>query len=371
VSRQDYLRVAEARMRATEGVALDAASIRVAGSTLNLFFGGVSAVAEEIDRRGASRLAAKLTGAAQGDDLDDTILDRTFGKVRRKGASSSRVSLGFVRTATTPARTFDAGTEVAIGDEVFALDAPGVTFADGEGGPLVVKLGSFTSKRAGVATNVVVTNPTLVRAATGVSIVADPDPAERQASGGDERETDPTLLARYQLYTRGLDENIALLEAGAKSVEGIASAVALEEVSLSGLLTGRAILHVADVNGRAGKSLRAAVTADLREYRMAGQRVLVESALPALTPIVAQFGVLAGFAVGDVQSGARAALVASVNALEPGQSLPRARLAAAIVSVPGAVLLPSVPFGVTVPAADLVASLSTLFRTSPPLVTFL
>lgn len=372
MSRQDFLRVAKARLRTPPVSALDASSIDKAGSTLNVFFNGVSAIGEECDRRSAARFAASRTGSADGDDLDEVITDRTFGRVVRKGASAATVDLGVLRSGTGAAATVAAGARVTLGDETFTLDAPGVSFALGEGGPNVVKRASFTCARVGASTNVLVLAPAFAGGQTlpaGVSVVAlDDDP---QATGGAERETRAQLLDRYLRFTRGLEENITLLEAGALATPGIESAVAIEEISPEALLTGRVILHVADVNGRAGTALRARVTATLRDYRMLGQVVQVESALPALTPIVASFGVLAGFGVGDVQAQARNALVAAVNALEPGQNLLRARLATALAGVPGVVLLDSVPFGVTVPAADLIATVSTRFRTTTDLVSFL
>jgi uncharacterized phage protein gp47/JayE len=370
VSRQDYLRVAEARVRSSPGTTLDPGSIRKPGSTLNVFYNGISAIGEENDRRSALRFASALVGASRGAALDAGILDRTYGRVVRKGAAASRVELGVFRSGTGAASTVPTGTEVAIGEELFTLDAPGVSFALGEGGPLVVKRGAFTAKRAGSATNVLVVSPRFTRTSLvpQTFLVALED--EPQATGGAERETDEAFLARYGLFTRGLEENIALLEAGALATPGIESAVAIEELSPEGLLTGWVVLHVADVNGRAGVALRALVVATLRGYRMTGQRVRILSALPALTTLVGSFGVLAGFSVGDVQARARAALVSSVNALEPGQSLLRARLAAALVAVPGVVILDSVPFGVTVPAADLIATVSTRFRTSEELVSF-
>lgn len=372
MSRQDFLRVAEARLRASPSTTLDPGSIRKAGSTLNVFFNAGSGLAEECDRRSALRFASALVGAARGSALDAAVADRTFGRLTRKGAAASRVDLGVARGGSLAAAfAVTAGTEVAVGDELFTLDAPGISFAVGEGGPLVVKRGSFTAKRAGAATNVQIVAPRFTRPALVPNMAVTALADEPQATGGAEREGDEALLARYGLYTRGLDDNLALLEAGGLATPGIESAVALDELSPEGLLTGRVILHVADANGRAGTALRAAVRATLRGFRMAGQDVQVESALPALTPIVGSFGVLAGFSVGDVQTKARAALVASVNALEPGQSLLRAQLAAALVAVPGVVLFASVPFGVTVPAADLIATPSTRFRTSEELVTFL
>ncbi|HEU4411194.1 MAG TPA: baseplate J/gp47 family protein [Polyangiaceae bacterium] len=372
MSRQDFLRIAEARFRATPGLSLDPASVRKPGSTLNAVYNGVSAVGEELDRRSAARFAALLSGSARDGDLDALVADRTFGRVLRKGAAAATVELGVARAGTGAAATVPAGAEVSVGGADFVLDPPGVSFASGEGGPGLVKRAAFTAKLAGLAGNVLALapafkNPASLPAGVSVSALAD----EPQASGGAEREADPELLDRYRRFTAGLERNLLFLEAGALQAPGVQAAAAIEELSPEGLLTGRVILHVADANGRAGKALRARVVATLRDYRLLGQRVQVESALPSLEPVVAQVGVLAGFQVGDVQTRARGALVASVNALPPGANLLRAQLAAALAAVPGVVLLPSVPFGVTVPAADRIAAPSTRFRTSPELVTFL
>lgn len=371
MSRQNFFRVAESRLGTVQDSQIDRRSIRTPGSNVNVIYGGISAVGEEVDRRSSARFAGRVVDAAEGEELSSLVAELSFGRVVRKGASAATVTLGVSRPGTSGAITLATGLVADIGGVAFTLDAPGVTFANGEGGPLVVKPASFTAQQAGTATNVVVTAPRFTgSAAVTFGALLAPVADEPRATGGAEREADPALKARFKIFTRGLDQNISLIEAGALATPGIESAVALEELSPEGFLTGNVILHVADANGRAGAPLRALVTATLRGYRMAGQIITVLSALPELTSITLRFGVLAGFSVGDVQARARSAVVASVNALEPGQSLFRAIVSAALAGVPGLVFLEAEPSGVVIPAADLIATPSTRFRTSAELVGF-
>lgn len=371
MSRGDFVRRAKARLVVYPVKTIDPAAIDKKGSNVNVFYNGIAAMCEEVDRRSAQRFAAKSLDAAEDEDLSAYVAERSYGRVVRKGAAKASVDLYVTRPTTAGTLVIPEGAAADVGGVSFLLDAPGVTFAPGEGGPLVRKRASFTSKGTGLATNAVVTAPRFSPAQANalLAAVTDTDP-EPQATGGAEREGDAALKARFKRDEQGRDNNTTLLEAGALSTPGVESAVAIEEINPEGLITGQAILHVADANGRAGKSLRASVTAQLRDYRMLGQWVTVLSALPALTPITASFGVLAGFSIGDVQTRARNAILASVNALEPGESLLRARLAGALQAVPGVAFLPGVPFGVTVPAADLIAAFSTRFRTAAELVTF-
>jgi hypothetical protein len=379
-TRQDFLRIATAAARAVQGSKLDAASVRKPGSTMNIVAAMGSALAEEVDARNAERIAARVTAAARGNALDVAILELTYGLLPRKGASAATATIGLSRASTGEARVLPAGTIVVLSGVQFAVDAPGASFGAGEGGNLVVKPLGVTAVATGSAGNVPVSTPSfadpglLTDSTFRLSALpnASPgEPSESQATGGDERETDTAYLARFRLYASGQRRGLDLLEAGGLSADGVVKATAVEELNQYGRITGRVFLFVADVNGRAGASLIDRVEVKLRGFRLQGQDIVVRSSSPTLLTMQLSFAVRVGFDIGSVRSAAMTSAILYTNELNPGESWYRAGVASRLVSVPGLVFSPAYPFGVVSPATDVIASPSTLFRTTAELVSTL
>lgn len=372
--RQDYLRVMRNRLRITEDTPIDPAAIDKPGNVFNVLANLFAAGCEDLEKRQDTRFAAHLRASARDDDLDRDVLEDTFGRVVRKGASAAIFTLKVSRTDTVSGFVPE-GSEILAGGLAFALfDPQGIPFATGQLGPVTA---SFICTTLGAAGNLA---PDQVRGFRQPQALFDPtltvEPTSTgeggYATGGAEREGDADLIARSELWARGQDVDIDLLAAEALAVAGIALATASEDSTEDGTLTGSVTLYVADVNGRANAGLLARVRAHLREARMLGQEVTIVGAAPSWQSIVLRIASLDGFALESVQGSVRSAVVDFVNRLAPGATLAVEDLAATIKGVPGvAPFLSSAPFGVVTPGSSVVApSKATIFRTRSDLVSF-
>lgn len=379
MSLQDFVNVIRARVRLTQNAKLDVTQIDTPGSNLNIIAYGIAAsLAEEVDARQAKRMAAHLTATAEGQDLDDQLAERSWGKLTRKSASAASLSLFLSRSSPASGDGYlPEGTELLVDSQTFTL-VHGISFADGQTGK---QQSEWICSKLGLAGNVQSTSSNtrfktpqdLFEALTisTTNALGELPPNGDYATGGAEREKDSEFRARAALWFAGLDQGAEQLTAGALSISGISTAVAVESVDDLGNPTGAVALYLGDANGRANDALLAKVRIKLREFRMEGQAVSLYGSVPSLQSIVLSFGILDGYASAEVQSSARAAVVSAVNKLKSGETLNRALIAAAVKSVPGVVLLDAAPYGCTTPVADVVASSAvTLFRTSSELVTF-
>lgn len=379
LTRADFARIARNRIRITPGAQLDPASVDKTGSTVNILVNAVAAIGEELEARSASRFGAQLVASAREGDLDRLILERSKGKLPRKGAAAATIDLQLYRTSTAAGGGIvEAGTEILAGGLTWTLDASVVFAASSlKGGLVSATCATLGTSGNGVKADVqkfkspgALFDSTLV-----VESQASADPASGIASaGGDERETDEAYRARYALWDAGLDRNLEFLAAGALGVSGVVTATAVEDTDTEGNPTGSVTLYLGDANGRATSALLARVRAAARGFRLAGQSVRFVGTSADFRAISLRFGVLDSANVDQVREEARAAVVAYINSLAPGASLLRAAIAAVLSAVPGVVFLDADPYGIETGSSgdvDLVpASKSTLYRTSPSLVTF-
>jgi len=372
LTRADFARIARNRIRITPGAQLDPASVDKTGSTVNILVNAVAAIGEELEARSASRFGAQLVASAREGDLDRLILERSKGKLPRKGAAAATIDLQLYRTSTAAGEGIvEAGTEILAGGLTWTLDASVVFAASALGAiPASATCATLGTSGNGVAPDVqkfknlgALFDSTLVVESYGIS-----------SAGGDERETDEAYRARYALWDAGLDRNLEFLAAGALGVSGVVTATAVEDTDTEGNPTGSVTLYLGDANGRATSALLARVRAAARGFRLAGQSVRLVGTSADFRALSLRFGVLDSATVDQVREEARAAVVAYINSLAPGASLLRAAIAAVLSAVPGVVFLDADPYGIETGSSgdvDLVpASKSTLYRTRPELVTF-
>ena len=372
LTRADFARIARNRIRITPDAQLDPASVDKTGSTVNIFVNAVAAIAEELEARSSARFAAQLVASARGADLDRLILERSKGKLPRKGAAAATLDLQLYRTSTAAGEGLvEAGTEILAGGLTWTLDASVVFAASALGAiPASATCATLGTSGNGVAPDVqkfknpgALFDATLVVESFGIP-----------SAGGDERETDEAYRARYALWDAGLDRNLEFLAAGTLGVPGVATATAVEDTDAEGTPTGAVTLYLGDANGRATSALLARVRASARGFRLAGQSVRFVGTSPDFRAFSLRFGILDSANVEQVREELRAAVVAYVNGLAPGASLLRASLAAVLTAVPGVVLLDAHPYGLETGSpsdVDLIpSSKSTTYRTRPELVTF-
>lgn len=382
MNRQDFFRLARNRIRITPDAQLDPAAVDKTGSTLNILAAVGSAMAEECESRSQARFAAQLVASATEGDLDQLVLERSKGKLPRKGAAAATIDLQLSRTSTAAGEgQVDAGTEILAGGLTWTLDSS-VIFAAGvtAGGQVYATCTTLGSAGNGVpAGSQKFKNPgalfdqTLTVQSQGSALEANAE-VGLSSSGGADRETDEAYRARYALWDAGLDRNLDFLAAGALTVPGVAAATAIEDIDGEGNPVGTVTLYIGDIFGRATEGLTARVRAALRGFRLLGQQVLIARTLPEYLSYSLLFGVLDTFDAGQVREEARAAVVQYTNALPPGAARLRASVGVAIAAVPGVVLLESAPYGIEPGSGsdvDLFPSLlNTIYRTKPELVSF-
>lgn len=353
-----------ARARST-GKQITAGEIFTPGSDVNLYGVGVSAVAEEVARANALGLR-DLTYGARGDALDRVVAERTNNRLPRKQAAAARAVVTLARpTGTFGAFTYPAGAIVATtGGVRFATTSAGV-FAGASVGPVTVyakavNAGTGGNVAAGAITQKLTPSddPTM----TVTNLVA--------AAGGDASETDAAYVARAIAYPASLVRGtLPALETGALTVGGVRGASAVEETDpLSGALTGRTLLYIADANGQANAALIAEVVTRLREYRVGGLPVSVIGGVPFYQPIQFHLGFLSGVDTLTAFDQVRAITVARVNQGVPNGTLYRSLLFECARSVPGVVVGAD---AITVPAGDIVPAPGSgqTIKTSTDLVT--
>lgn len=376
MNRQDFYRLARNKIRITQGTKLLPSAVDATGSTVNVLVNAVSAMAEELENRSVGRFATMFAATAHDEDLDRWILERSFGKLARKRASAASFSLLLTRPApgegVAPSGAVPVGAEMLAGGLVWTLDEQ-VIFETGQLGPLPAM---FTCSALGSIGNV---GPEAIVGFKSPSLLFDPSLVivangtgdSTYAAGGADRETDTDYRARFAAWDAGLDRNIESLAAGARGVDGVMFAEAVENIDAAGLPLGGAALYIGDVNGRANAALLERVRASLRSFRLAGQRVEIYGTVPDMQRIELSFAVREGASITQVRAQARAAVVAYVNSLLPNASLQRAGIAATLKTIEGIVFTPAYPYGVVSPANDIApASSATIFRTRIDLVTF-
>lgn len=338
---------------------------RTDGSDANLVIASGSAMAQETTRQLAIAIKNQYSDGARGIDLDRLVADRTNGEVVRKDPSPARTTLSITRNSgALPAVTVLSGTRVrARGTGIeFVLTAP-ASLPLGSTGPVTV---AAQAVLAGLAGNVaedsltewVASPPDLALTVTNPQV----------AAGGDERESDPRLAARFRSWWKSARRGIvAAIEFGALEVAGVRQAVAVEEVDSSGVETGRVALYIADAQGNGNSALVAAVRSSLREYRGAGVVVDIYGSQPQYVAIQLRLRFSANVDTTLAALAVAQSIVASVNALTPNAILPVSLLMAAARTVPGVIVLDD---AILAPVGDLTPAPGAVIRTRLDLVTF-
>lgn len=333
------------------------------GSDINLIGAGASAMGEEVMRQVGRGLASLTLDGAQGEELDRWCSDRYSGEVVRKGAAPALVRLQLARpNFTAGAGTYPAGSRVQTDGGVQFVTTTAGSFSGTSLGPVSVEAralnaGSSGNVREGSITSFVtqpfdsaitVTNPSF-------------------ASGGDEREQDPSLRARARLFfvsaRRG---TLSAVEFGALTVPGVRQATAEEEVDGGGVLTGRMFLYIADANGQANQSLVDKVTLAIRAYRGGGMPVSIVGAVPVFQPIVLALAYETNVDTLVAFDRARRVVLGQVNQTRPNRTLYRSLITSAARSVPGVIVSDG---AVVAPAGDVVPSTGQVIRTRIDLIT--
>lgn len=367
-TRADYFRIGadEVLIRSAArppGQRLTSEQVFTEGSDINIVIASASALAEEITRQLAVRLAALFLDGATGEDLDRLVADRFSPTIVRKSATPALATVEFSRiSGALPAVSIPAGTRLRSASGIEFETTVAVALAAASTGPVSA---SAQCRQAGIAGNVAAGAINQI-----VSTLTDPsvivvNPAV--AAGGDETESDARLRARARDFFRTARRGtLAAIEFGALTVPGVRQATAIEEVDSLGNPTGRVSLYVADALGQANAALVLAVRAALLEYRSAGVIVDISSATPLFVPITFNLRFSAGTDTTAAFAQVQAATISAVGALAPSQTLPVSLLFSVARSVPGVIVLDD---AIVAPVGDLVPAPGQVIRTRLDLVT--
>lgn len=358
-TRSDYFNVflrevlARAATRST-GKQITVDQVTNPGSDINLIAVGTSAMAEEVTRQLARSTRALTLDGAQGAELDRWASDRYGTAVPRKQATPARVLLTLRRTSGGGGVTYPSGSRVATpGGVLFTLlaDAP---FTAGSNGPVRVNARAVNAGTAGnVATGTITRFITPPPDSTmSVSNETPPGATTGAASGGDATETDSAYRERIRRFFLTLPKGtLPAIEFGALTVPGIRQATAVEETTITGGLSGRVFLYLADANGQANATVVEEVRVALLEYRCGGVQVVIVGGTPTYVTIQYHLRFATNVDTAAAFESVRATTLARVNQLAPQETLPVSMLFEIARSVPGVVVLQD---AVALPAGDVV-----------------
>lgn len=339
------------------------AAIFTEGTDANVILAAASAMGDEVLRQLAAHCAAQYLDTAESEDLDRLVFDRFSPLLARKPAVPAIVTLQFSRPNPAGAAiSLAVGTKVrtAAGAE-FKLTQV-LSIAAGQVSPVsvtaeAVNVGTTGNVAANVITNFVTPPPDSALTVTNPAV----------AAGGADSESDAALKSRARsFYTTVRRGTRAAIEAGCLSVPGVASANVIEVVDSSGFPTGQVQAYVADAAGQCNSALAIAVQLALTDYRAAGVYVAVLGAVPRYESIVYRLRYQPGINSIAAFSQVQFLTVARVNALAPGETLPRSLLIEQARKVRGVIVLND---AIVSPAGDIVPTGSEIIKTSQALVT--
>jgi len=247
------------------------------------------------------------------------VSDR-FG-LSRQAASAATVTLTFSRGSYVGTYSIPAGTQVQA-----TVDGEQVVF---ETDSTVSMTGSTVDA---TATASIAGRDGNVDAGTIdeiLSVLTDTDAtvtnADRAAGGSDE-ETDEALRDRARAYFTTLRRGtVAALEYGALSVAGVSFA-AVDESTVPPASGGYVSVYIGDPDGAGNATLKAAVEAELEDYRAAGIEVRVFSAVREEISITVELLLETGADQSAVRSAVRASIEDYVNNLQPGETMYESRV---------------------------------------------
>lgn len=293
--------------------------------------------------------AMRMGGAV----LDRLALDRYGDDFEpRKTASTAVVPIAFRRTGNEGCAVLKDSRVASAGGIIFRTTQD-LVFAPNVKGPLTV---FATCSTAGPAGNVVagalsqlLDKPAEDSSMSATNIVS--------ASGGAPGEDEGPFGGRIRGYWRAARKGTrSAVQYQCETTDGIDSATVEEILNpFSGKPEYRGTCYVSDINGSANAALTARVQARMPEARGLGVPVLVTGSVPVEVVVeVAGIVFAAGSQTSELTEQIRAAIVATVNALKPGESLRVASIQAAIEQYAPAAKAPA--NAVVVPTGDLVAA---------------
>jgi len=333
------------------------------GSDVNLILGATSAMAEEVMRQLGRGLSNLTLDGSERSDLDRYVADRYSPMLARKTAAPALVPLTFTRTSTgAGAVTFVTGSVVQTAGGVRFETQADAAFTASSLGPVTVNgravnAGTSGNVAPGTITQFVTAKPDSTMLVTN----------SEAGAGGDDTESDAAFRARARaFYVNARRGVLGAIENGALTVPGVRQASAEEVLSQPlGIPSGIVILYIADANGQSNTLLNQAVELALEDYRCGGIWVVVYGGTPVYQGIELDLSYNAGIDTSAAWENVRAAVIAKVNNLAPGQTLELALISSAAKSITGVIVEDD---AIVVPTGDVVPTEGQVIRTRTDLV---
>ena len=350
LTRLDFYEIGR-RYLLTRATRIDPERVDVEGSDANLFIGSQSFCAAAISAQLGQRINALLLDGCEGEDLDRYAYDRYT--LTRKGASPAIGTVTFSR----PNATFGSGT-IPLGTKLRTLT--GIEY-------ITTEVASFSASGLTARARVRATQAgkefqvganTIRNFATPGAIfdqTIEINNSEATA-GGEPAESDPIFRERIRdFWNAARRGTLAAIEFGARQVEGVESATAIEVTGSSGQPARLVQLYVADSSGVANEALIAQVQTELLEYRAGGIQVILFPSVPEIIDIQFALAFVTGVDTVTLTQEVRGAIVSFVNSLGVNQPLLRNDLGAVLTRFRSSGVIPT-EGSILVPAGDLFPS---------------
>lgn len=348
----DLVQIAKAEILAGNAL-IDADVVDIEGHPASIVVNTGAAMASEVTRQTTIAEKNLYLDTAKGSDLDRLVWDRYA--MTRNEAAPSLGTVSFSRaTAAYGAITLAAGTRLrtATGIEFETLSAG--SFGSSATGPVTVRVRSVLAGAGQRAAAGEIAQFVTTPADSSITVIN-----STITAGDADAETNPELRERARRYFENARRGTkAAIEYGALTVAGIRFAVATEVTEVDGTPASWVRLQVADRLGSSNATLTAAVQTALTEWRAYGIDVEVIGALVTYVTIALTLTTKTGYDQDAVIALVKAAIVAKLDAFDPGQTLYPSDIVAATKGVAGVV-----ECTVTTPAAALAAGTTEALRT--------
>ena len=311
----------------TRAKRVDPKVVDTAGSDVNLLIGSASYMGAAVSNQVAQNTADLFLDSCEGEGLDRYVFDRY--QLTRLGAAAALGSVEFTRpTATAGSGSIPIGTTLTTLTGIEYTTITQATFGSTD-------LSASCDVRAAQAGKDYQVGINAIRNFGTVGDIFDQTIQLNNSTapaGGEDVEDDDTFKNRVRDFWRTARRGtLGAIEFGARSVPGVTSAMAVEEIGSFGQPVRVVRLFISDSSGVASRALAAKVEAALFDFRAGGIFVFIDLSQPQIVSVQLHLTFAAGVAsTTTLAQQVIAAVVEYINSLGVGQTLLRADLYAVL-----------------------------------------
>lgn len=346
---------------------IDPTKVDVAGSDINLFVGSQSFVAHAVMQQLIFRINAQLLDGCDTDEDIDRFAWNNYQELR-KGAAAAVVLL----TITRPTTVAGSGTVPAGWKFTSLTGIEYVSTAPAAFGPTDTEV-SGVFARAALAGKEYQVGLNAIRRIDSVDQLWDKTlevTNPEAAAGGEPAEVIDDFRERIRAFWLAARRGtLPAIEYGARSVPGVISAYATEEIDYNGQPARSVRLAISDSSGVASSALGLLVKDVLREWRAGGIPVIIDLSIPQYVELTLKLTFLVGTSTTILRENVRAAVVAFVNSLGVGRALYYNDVAAVLSRFRAQGLVPE-KSSIVEPVGDVVPEAGRSLRTTTERVSF-